>query len=394
MSEDISASFKSIGHPIRVQILLILADHLNNGFQFSELSRELQIESSGKLSFHLEKLDTLLSQDKDGRYYLNDQGKRVVEAIRLLGVKGYDNKGNLEEIIKSDITVSKVDEVSTERREYNYGLTFLIGILYQTFVVLLIPVIIIAILAPFIGDTALLAGFLLMSLASISLGLLIYWISKRNNNPTALEDIGMVIVASASITVFNIILFEDLLFIFLLIMTYLFAAAGVYLASEFNSAESWENGFIFNVGLKKSRYAVGGVFVLFLLLFPWYDHGISIRSENGLGSDQFFLFSPVIGMYGIVGLFSSLFILNILYSITKTRNFSLSWKSLSIFIIWQVIHFFTMIRSLPYSDVLNRADAWTKFIFDLVTGLAFLLGSTISIRLMQTHFNAKQRGYS
>lgn len=88
---DISTSFKSISHPIRIQILLLLAEKINNGANFTNLSKDLQIESSGKLAFHLEKLKgDLIAQSEDGRYYLTDHGKKAVQAIKILGLKSTD----------------------------------------------------------------------------------------------------------------------------------------------------------------------------------------------------------------------------------------------------------------------------------------------------------------
>jgi len=73
--------FEALGHPTRIKILNAMKD---NAISFSELKKATGIESSGHLTFHLEKLDGLVKAGSDGRYLLTDEGK---EAIRLVGRK-------------------------------------------------------------------------------------------------------------------------------------------------------------------------------------------------------------------------------------------------------------------------------------------------------------------
>ena len=70
--------FEALGHPTRVRILRTLE---SKPMGFAELKREVGIESSGHLQFHLGKLDGLVSTNAEGSYTLTDDGK---EAIRVL----------------------------------------------------------------------------------------------------------------------------------------------------------------------------------------------------------------------------------------------------------------------------------------------------------------------
>lgn len=66
-------------------ILQALSDH---PLGFSELKRIANIESSGNLSFHLNKLGKLIKTTAEGDYSLTDEGReaiRVVEATKQLG---------------------------------------------------------------------------------------------------------------------------------------------------------------------------------------------------------------------------------------------------------------------------------------------------------------------
>ncbi|RLE69087.1 MAG: ArsR family transcriptional regulator, partial [Thermoprotei archaeon] len=58
--------FEAISHSLRIKILEILS---KKAMGFSELKRELGIESSGKLDFHLKKLKGLVTLE-NGKYVL------------------------------------------------------------------------------------------------------------------------------------------------------------------------------------------------------------------------------------------------------------------------------------------------------------------------------------
>ena len=70
--------FEALGHPIRVKILQAL---VTKPMGFAELKKEVGIESSGHLEFHLRKLSGLVGTTAEGSYALTDDGK---EAIRVL----------------------------------------------------------------------------------------------------------------------------------------------------------------------------------------------------------------------------------------------------------------------------------------------------------------------
>ena len=75
MSDEV---FESISHPLRIRILKLLAKKPRS---FSELKRELRMESSGKLNFHLKKLGNLVVADDTGRYVLTKDGNAALQAI-------------------------------------------------------------------------------------------------------------------------------------------------------------------------------------------------------------------------------------------------------------------------------------------------------------------------
>ena len=81
-SEDV---FEAVSHPLRVKVLRLLAV---KPMGFSELKRELGVESSGKLDFHLKKMEKLIVVGEDGKYTLTKEGfaaLQAVEAIRRFG---------------------------------------------------------------------------------------------------------------------------------------------------------------------------------------------------------------------------------------------------------------------------------------------------------------------
>lgn len=82
--EDLSRIelFEALGHPLRVKII----EALNaSPLGFADLKRKVSIESSGHLSFHLNKLSNLVRIDSEGNYSLTDDGR---EALRLLETVG------------------------------------------------------------------------------------------------------------------------------------------------------------------------------------------------------------------------------------------------------------------------------------------------------------------
>lgn len=67
--------FEALGHPMRVRILRTLQA---KPMSFSELKKEVGIESSGHLQFHLNKLSGLIKTDSLGNYGLTDDGREAL----------------------------------------------------------------------------------------------------------------------------------------------------------------------------------------------------------------------------------------------------------------------------------------------------------------------------
>lgn len=80
-NRDRAELFEALGHPIRLEILQSLS---NEPLSFSELKRKVKIESSGHLSFHLNKLRDLVTTNPEGNYQLTDEGKEALTAIRII----------------------------------------------------------------------------------------------------------------------------------------------------------------------------------------------------------------------------------------------------------------------------------------------------------------------
>ena len=87
MSDD--NIFGAIAHPIRVQLVQLLAKHPQG---FADLKRQLKIQSSGKLDFHLKKLHPLITTNHDNLYVLNDTGIAALQAINIIQKHGFQRR--------------------------------------------------------------------------------------------------------------------------------------------------------------------------------------------------------------------------------------------------------------------------------------------------------------
>jgi DNA-binding HxlR family transcriptional regulator len=82
--------FDALGHPTRIIILKALDE---GSLGFADLKKRVNIDSSGHLQHHLNKLNGLIKTDEHGKYCLSDQGKdalitvQTVEKVAGLGVK-------------------------------------------------------------------------------------------------------------------------------------------------------------------------------------------------------------------------------------------------------------------------------------------------------------------
>jgi len=80
---DTAELFEAISHPERIRILKILEKQPTS---FASLKRQLGIESSGNLDFHLKKLGELVAVREDGLYGLTDAGKEALLSIDAVEV--------------------------------------------------------------------------------------------------------------------------------------------------------------------------------------------------------------------------------------------------------------------------------------------------------------------
>jgi DNA-binding transcriptional ArsR family regulator len=88
-SDDAEAGFNSsraelfdaLGHPTRIRILQVLSQR---AMSFSELKKEVGIESSGHLTFHLGKLNLLLRVNLEGLYELTDDGREALHLAEVM----------------------------------------------------------------------------------------------------------------------------------------------------------------------------------------------------------------------------------------------------------------------------------------------------------------------
>ena len=89
---DEGEKFEAISNPLRIKILKLLS---KKSMSFSELKRYLGIRSSGKLDFHLKKLEGLVALDKDGKYTLTKDGYAALQAIETVRKYGWQRRAYL-----------------------------------------------------------------------------------------------------------------------------------------------------------------------------------------------------------------------------------------------------------------------------------------------------------
>jgi len=75
---DSAELFEAIAHPVRIKILKILE---KQPASFASLKRQLGIDSSGNLDYHLKKLGELVATREDGLYGLTATGKEALMSI-------------------------------------------------------------------------------------------------------------------------------------------------------------------------------------------------------------------------------------------------------------------------------------------------------------------------
>jgi DNA-binding transcriptional ArsR family regulator len=80
-SDDV---LEAVSHPLRVEIIRLLA---KGPRRFADIKRELRVESSGLLDFHLKKLGNLISINEVGFYVLNDKGFAALQAVEAIQIR-------------------------------------------------------------------------------------------------------------------------------------------------------------------------------------------------------------------------------------------------------------------------------------------------------------------
>jgi len=81
--------FEAVSHPLRVEIIKLLA---KGPKRFADIKRELKIDSSGLLDFHLKKLNNLISINNEGFYVLNEKGFAALQAVEALSKYGWQKR--------------------------------------------------------------------------------------------------------------------------------------------------------------------------------------------------------------------------------------------------------------------------------------------------------------
>lgn len=77
--------FDALGHPTRIKILQALNQQ---AMSFSELKKQVGIESSGHLSFHIGKLGSLVRTTPEGAYELTDDGREAFHLAEVMSTTG------------------------------------------------------------------------------------------------------------------------------------------------------------------------------------------------------------------------------------------------------------------------------------------------------------------
>lgn len=81
--------FEAISHPMRIEILRILA---RRPTRFADLKRKLKIDSSGLLDFHLRKMQYILATNSEGLYTLNEKGIAALQAVETVSHMGWQRR--------------------------------------------------------------------------------------------------------------------------------------------------------------------------------------------------------------------------------------------------------------------------------------------------------------
>ena len=72
--------------------IAILRELAKRPTRFVDLKRNLKIKSGGQLDFHLKKMETVITTDKDGLYTLNAQGFAALRAVHIVSNYGWQRR--------------------------------------------------------------------------------------------------------------------------------------------------------------------------------------------------------------------------------------------------------------------------------------------------------------
>ena len=84
MEDGVSHFFTLLGHPLRRKIIQYLGEHRQGGF--TDLKAYLNV-STGTLYYQLEHLGSLIEQDEERKYRLNEKGKFAYQLLLGIGEK-------------------------------------------------------------------------------------------------------------------------------------------------------------------------------------------------------------------------------------------------------------------------------------------------------------------
>jgi len=88
--------FEAISHPMRIALLKELA---KKPIRFADLKRAMKIKSNGLLDFHLKKMESVITTDKDGLYTLNARGFAALRAVHVVSNYGWQRRSWMLNVI-------------------------------------------------------------------------------------------------------------------------------------------------------------------------------------------------------------------------------------------------------------------------------------------------------
>lgn len=100
--------FDALGHPMRLRILKVLSE---GPLGFAELKRSLNVESSGHIQFHLDKLNGLIKTE-DGKYCISDKGKDAL--LTMQPIEKYNEDARFREQVGLLIRTLRSEEPSIQ----------------------------------------------------------------------------------------------------------------------------------------------------------------------------------------------------------------------------------------------------------------------------------------